>query len=139
MIPDTTARVARSTAASISQQVESDIRQSVLRHVSCPERIDERLQGLPQEWDAARGRGQRRHVRTQRRNPGRGVDGRWPAVPAVVTSFLLQRAVQGCCPPLPILRHLHFRAAREIETERTALKAPQGDLLGRPSGRWGYG
>jgi len=45
-----------------------------------------------------------------------------------VTAFLLQHAVQGWCPPLPVLRRLGFRTAREIEVERNALKALRGDF-----------
>ncbi|WP_431303387.1 hypothetical protein [Sediminicoccus sp. BL-A-41-H5] len=56
------------------------------------------------------------------------VDRRFVAVPLVVTGFLLQHALQGWCPPLPILRRLGVRTAREIERERTALKALRGDF-----------
>lgn len=50
-------------------------------------------------------------------------------IPAVVATFLLQHALQGWCSPLPILRRLHFRTAREIENERVALKvAPPEDV-----------
>lgn len=55
-------------------------------------------------------------------------DKRWLAVPAIVTAFLFQHAIQGWCPPLPILRRLGFRTAREIDAERTALKALRGDF-----------
>ena len=48
--------------------------------------------------------------------------------PVIVTAFLFQHAIQGWCPPLPILRRLGFRTAREIDTERTALKALRGDF-----------
>lgn len=51
------------------------------------------------------------------------VDRRWLALLAVVTAFLFQHAVQGCCPPLPILRRLGFRTAEEIGQEGCALKA----------------
>lgn len=50
-------------------------------------------------------------------------DRRWSAVPAVVGAFLLQHAVQGWCPPLPLLRRLGFRTADEINDERMALNA----------------
>jgi hypothetical protein len=41
---------------------------------------------------------------------------------------LLQHAVQGWCPPIPILRRLGFRTADEINRERYALKALRGDF-----------
>ncbi len=57
---------------------------------------------------------------------GATVDKRWLALPALVTAFLFQHAVQGWSPPLPILRRLGFRTAREIDEERYALKALRG-------------
>ena len=55
-------------------------------------------------------------------------DRRWSYLPLVVTGFLLQHAMQGWCPPVPILRHLGFRTQVEIERERYALKALRGDF-----------
>ncbi|HEY0877625.1 MAG TPA: DUF2892 domain-containing protein [Zeimonas sp.] len=55
-------------------------------------------------------------------------DRRWAAVPAIVGAFLLQHALQGWCPPLPLLRRLGFRTRDEINEERMALNAlPFGD------------
>jgi hypothetical protein len=56
------------------------------------------------------------------------VDKRWLVLPALVTAFLFQHAVQGWCPPVPILRRLGYRTAREIDIERAALKALRGDF-----------
>lgn len=53
---------------------------------------------------------------------------RWLALPALVTSFLFQHAIQGWCPPVPILRRLGFRTSYEIEDERRALMALRGDF-----------
>jgi hypothetical protein len=59
---------------------------------------------------------------------GATVDRRWFAFPAVVGVFLLQHALQGWCPPLPIFRRVGFRTTAEIDYERYALKAPRGDF-----------
>ncbi len=53
----------------------------------------------------------------------------WLLLPAVVTSFLLQHAVQGWCPPVPLFRRMGFRTRAEIEEERIALKALRGDFV----------
>jgi hypothetical protein len=53
---------------------------------------------------------------------------RWMALPAVAAGFMLQHAVQGWCPPLPVFRRLGVRTAHEIEEERYALKALRGDF-----------
>ena len=39
---------------------------------------------------------------------GLTVDRRWLALPVGVAAFLLQHAVQGWCPPVPVLRRLGF-------------------------------
>lgn len=54
-------------------------------------------------------------------------DRRWLVLPALVSGYLLQHAVQGWCPPVPVLRRLGFRTAYEIKEERQALKAMRGD------------
>ena len=53
---------------------------------------------------------------------------KWLAVPGVVFSFLLQHAIQGWCPPLPIFRKMGARTAKEIHREKYALKALRGDF-----------
>lgn len=47
---------------------------------------------------------------------------------AIVAAFLLQHALQGWCPPLPVFRRRGVRTAREIDEERYALKALRGDF-----------
>lgn len=53
---------------------------------------------------------------------------RWLALSAVVAGFLLEHAVHGWCPPLPLFRVLGVRSRKEIEEERMALKALRGDF-----------
>ena len=73
---------------------------------------------------------QARHPLSEQRDPAgaRTVDDK-DAAP----SFLFEHAVQGCCPPLPILQRLGFRTSCEIETERYELKTLRGDF--GPTGR----
>lgn len=52
----------------------------------------------------------------------------WLLLSAAVTAFLLQHALQGWCPPVPVLRRLGFRTTQEIERERQAVKALRGDF-----------
>lgn len=109
--------------------IQGYIRDSVRWHADHPEEIPARLRELDAEWDIER---------TLEANAstlaftgivlGATVDRRWLALPAIVTAFLFQHAIQGWCPPLPILRRMGFRTAREIDTERAALKALRGDF-----------
>ena len=48
-------------------------------------------------------------------------------LPTVVFGFLAQHALQGWCPPLPVLRKLGFRTQKEIQRERHAVKKLRGD------------
>ena len=129
MIPSTAERVERSTGQQINRQIQAEIRESIRWHSVHPERIGSRLQELDEEWDIER---------TLEANASTlaftgvtlaaTIDKRFLLIPAIVTAFLFQHAVQGWCPPLPVLRRLGFRTAREINTERTALKAIRGDF-----------
>ncbi len=91
--------------------------------------IDRRLQKLDREWSVERA------LETTAGAVGLGgiglalaVERRWLILSGVVAAFLLEHAIQGWCPPLPALRALGYRTEREIETERSALKAARGDF-----------
>ena len=49
-----------------------------------------------------------------------------------VLSFLLMHAVQGWCPPVPLLRKMGVRTRSEIDREKFALKALRGDFENVP-------
>ena len=129
MFASTVDRVPNRTSNSINRKIMRQIAGSVRWHAAHPEAIDRRLRELDREWDVER---------TLEANAstlaftgvvlGGTLDKRWLALPTLVTAFLFQHAVQGWCPPLPILRRLGFRTAREIDTERYALKALRGDF-----------
>ena len=55
-------------------------------------------------------------------------DKRFLILPGLVSAFLLQHAVQGWCPPVPMFRRMGFRTQSEIDEERYALKALRGDF-----------
>ncbi|MDD3169497.1 MAG: DUF2892 domain-containing protein [Eubacteriales bacterium] len=49
-------------------------------------------------------------------------------IPGIISFFLLQHALQGWCPPLPLIRKIGIRTAEEISNERIALKMMRGDF-----------
>ncbi|MGB3956174.1 MAG: hypothetical protein WBL05_12990 [Brooklawnia sp.] len=53
---------------------------------------------------------------------------KWLVLSTAVPAFLLQHAIQGWCPPIWVIRRLGVRTRREIDVERTALKALRGDF-----------
>jgi hypothetical protein len=94
-----------------------------------PEAITRRLTELNEEWDIERTL-EAHAAGAVLLGVGLGatVDRRWFAFPAVVGAFLLQHALHGWCPPLPIFRRMGFRTTSEIDYERYALKAIRGDF-----------
>jgi len=101
-----------------------------IRHFAAnPAQIRQRLRELDEEWDIERAiEANASSLALAGVALGATGDRRWLLLPALVTGFLLQHAVQGWCPPVPVLRRLGFRTAYEIEEERTALKALRGDF-----------
>jgi hypothetical protein len=128
-IPPTTTRVVENTDPHINEEIIECTKRNVAFFASAgPSAIDRRLQELDEEWDIER---------TLEANAasfslfgialGAFVDRRWFVLPAGVAAFLLQHAVQGWCPPVPLFRRLGIRTTSEINQERHALKALRGD------------
>jgi hypothetical protein len=91
--------------------------------------IQLRLAELDHEWDIERTiEANASTIMLAGLGLGAFVDRRFFALPAVVAAFLLQHALQGWCPPVPILRRLGFRTQTEIDEEKYALKALRGDF-----------
>jgi hypothetical protein len=130
MFPSTVERVPNRTSDSVNEAIRDETERRIEQAKRLgPAAIERRLAELNAEWDIER---------TLEANAatasligvtlGATVDRRWFALPAVVGAFLLQHAVQGWCPPLPVFRRLGFRTASEIDYERYALKALRGDF-----------
>jgi len=129
MTATTVDRVPRHTSADVHRGIEQEAADRVHYYAADPGGIGRRLRELDEEWDIER-------VLETNASAlaftgaalGALVDKRWLVLPALVTAFLFQHAVQGWCPPVPILRRLGYRTAREIDIERAALKALRGDF-----------
>ena len=57
----------------------------------------------------------------------------WLIIPLIVLPFLFLHAIQGWCPPIPLLRGMGIRTRKEIDTEKFALKVVRGDFDGLKS------
>jgi hypothetical protein len=128
MIPATFDRVPRNTAREVNQRIRRETLASLRRYRDAgPEAIRRRLDELDQEWDIERAiEANAALVALAGVALGAFVDRRFLVLPAAVGAFLLQHALQGWCPPVPILRRLGFRTAREILGERRALSSKLG-------------
>lgn len=127
-LPKTTERVQRNTSAEINARVDRQIERNLLYFADHLDEIPQRLAELDAEWDIERALEANAATATVIGVMLAGARGaRYLLLPAAVGAFLFQHATQGWCPPLPVLRRLGFRTAREIERERNALKALRGD------------
>ena len=121
-------RVPAHTSDEVNRQIEGEIADRVRQFATQPELIPARLSELATEWDIERAiEANASSIAFIGVALGFFVHPYWLALPALVTAFLFQHAIQGWCPPIPVLRRLRFRTAHEIEKERNALKALRGD------------
>jgi hypothetical protein len=131
MLPATFDRVPRNTAPDVNERIRRQTLANLGRYRNAaPEAIARRLEELDHEWDVERAiEANAAGIALAGVALGAFADRRFLLLPAAVGMFLLQHALQGWCPPVPILRRLGFRTAREIFEERLALKS----LLDRAS------
>ena len=129
-LPATTQRVTLHSAQWKTRRIEKEMEQRLWYYLDHPEEIAGRLKELDHEWDMER---------TLETNAttisliglglGATFSRRFYLLPAMVMGFLLQHALQGWCPPVPLFRRLRIRTQSEIELERYALKALRGDFV----------
>lgn len=128
-MPSTRKRVPRHATEEIDSRIRREIAFSVQYYADRKDEIDERLHELDAEWDIERA--------IAANAAALGFIGtalgltrgrKWLMLPLAATGFLFQHAVEGWCPPAPLLRRLGFRTSQEIDEERQALKALRGDF-----------
>lgn len=136
MTVETARRVSSNTDQQVNERLRREMLQRLYYYQHHPMEIEARLQELDREWDVERilegcasGMVLGSAFAGLLRRRGSLL------LTAAVGGFLLQHALQGWCPPLPILRRLGFRTAPEIETERYALMILRGDFEGMDSER----
>lgn len=123
-------RVRRHTAGEINRRIDAQTDAMLQRYRGASrDELSRRLEELEREWNIERVLETNASSivllglvlsRTLHRN--------WLWLPAGVAAFLLQHALQGWCPPLPVLRRLGVRTQGEIDREKYGLKALRGDF-----------
>jgi hypothetical protein len=123
---------AQRVSAHTSPEINLRIQQAMRARVDAlakegPAAMERRLLALDEEWDVER------CLETGASSLillgltlGTAVDRKWLLLPAGVAGFLLQHALQGWCPPLPVFRRLGVRTADEINEERVRLRSLLG-------------
>jgi hypothetical protein len=117
-------RVREATAERINDRIDRKTAENIRYYASAgPLAIRTRIEELDKEWDIER---------ILELNAsllalsgvilGATVNKKWLILSAMVTGFLAWHAVQGWCPPVPVLRRLGVRTQKEIDSERHALE-----------------
>jgi hypothetical protein len=123
-------RVRARTRSAINEKIDSDLEKRIRFYAAQDkDTISERIEELDREWDIER--------ILQMNAASLGLAGvvfgitlsrKWLVLPLIVSGFLLRHAIQGWCPPVPLLRRNGVRTRMEIEQERYALKILRGDF-----------
>ena len=118
------------TTPEILQQIDARIEERIRFYAAQPkEAISRRIQELEREWDIER------CLETNYATfaitgllLGTIAGRKWLLLTAASLGMLLQHAIQGCSPPVALLRKLGVRTRAEIDRERYALKILRGDF-----------
>lgn len=123
-------RVRANTPPEINQAIDTEIAAMVRFYASKTDyEIGKRIEELDKEWDI----GRIMEIRASTVSLigiilGLKRSKIWLILPTIASTFLLQYAVRGWCPPVSILRRFGFRTRQEIDLEKYALKALSGDF-----------
>ncbi|MDF2685140.1 MAG: hypothetical protein K0S55_321 [Clostridia bacterium] len=128
-IPATEKRVEQNT----DKKINEGIRNKTIKRLQCFKNCDneltsDRIKKLKHEWDTER---------VLEANAAAlvvistilGFKNRyWLLLTGTVGIFLLNHAIKGWCPPVPLIRKMGIRTTEEINNERVALKILRGDF-----------
>lgn len=130
MLPPTATRVSDHTPDRFNRRIRERTEQNIRNYATRGTiAINKRLSELDKEWDIERTlEANAAAIALVGLGLGTFVSKKWYVLPAVVTGFLLQHALQGWCPPVPFFRFKGVRTAEEIHREKYALKALRGDF-----------
>lgn len=128
-------RVRAHTAPEILDQIDQQIENQIQFYATQSKgTISARIDELEHEWDIER------LLETNASALafsglilGVTVNKKWLLLTGGVLAFLFQHAVQGWCPPIPLLRRAGVRTRSEIDREKFALKALRGDFENVPA------
>ena len=126
MVAKSADRVPRQTRPELNDRIARQTDVNIEYFTQHPEQIRQRLRELDEEWDIERALETGSASLTLTGIVLSMLRGRtWLLLSVAVQGFFLQHALQGWCPPLPVLRRMGFRTVEEIDRERYALKAVQ--------------
>jgi hypothetical protein len=124
MIQHTTERVRRNTSERVNQKIDAQTESNILKYAAQgSSAIEARLRQLDKEWDIERSLQLASGLNVLiGLTLGLTVNKRWLLLSGISSAFLVQHALQGWCPPLPVMRYFGVRTKEEINQEREALE-----------------
>lgn len=123
-------RVASYSPADASHTLRRQLHERLTYYSHNPDRIDDRLAQLAEEWDIERTlEANASSLILASAAAGYFIDRRFLLLTGTVAGFLLMHSIQGFCPPVPLLRKMGVRTRSEIMYEQRALLAIQQDFV----------
>ncbi len=121
--PDTTMRVELHTNKNINKKIRKKTLESIANYTGKDAKeIISRIEDLDKEWDIERLlEANAASIVTLSTILGFTVNKKWFFLSGAVGGFLLQHALQGWCPPVPVFRRLGIRTCSEVNYEKEAL------------------
>jgi hypothetical protein len=134
ILPATDDRVPFNTSMLSNERIHARTLHDVSLYIGADdETLSARIRELEREWDIERAlEAHGASVALLGLTLGVAVDRRFLILPFAVAGFLLQHALQGWCPPLPVLRRFGIRTSAEIHQEILALRILRGDFIEQP-------
>ncbi|HEX2985457.1 MAG TPA: YgaP-like transmembrane domain [Caproiciproducens sp.] len=129
-LPDTAHRVQFHTDCKTNQKIRDKTIESLNNYKDCDDAtLTQRIIDLDGEWDTERVLETNAGIILVASTVLGFVHCRyWFALTGTVGCFLLHHALQGWCPPLPVIRKLGVRTSEEIYNEKNVLKQMRGDF-----------
>lgn len=131
ILPPTSQRVFMRTDPKINAEIRNHTIRALNIFKNCNEtEISERIRMLNEEWDIERVlEVSAAGLMLVSSYLGIKTSRLWFLITGAIGAFMLQHALQGWCPPLPLVRKWGVRTADEINAEKTALKTMRGDFF----------
>ncbi|MDK2828351.1 DUF2892 domain-containing protein [Clostridium beijerinckii] len=125
ILPPTSQRVQLHTKEEINKKIQEKTRENINYYKTKSRRqILDRIKELDKEWDIERALETNAAViifissllAISTKNIW------WIIFIGIISAFLLEHALQGWCPPVPIFRRMGIRSSAEIDEEKYSLK-----------------
>lgn len=123
-------RVRAHTRPEINDWLDNDLERRIRFYAGQDrEEISRRIEQLDREWDIERAiEANAAGLSVGALVLGMLVSRKWLLLPLAISGFLLNHAIDGWCPPVPLFRSRGLRTRMEIERERYALRILRGDF-----------